>query len=110
LEFFVSSRRRHTRSKRDWSSDVCSSDLPDVAGILTPGQVAGLQIAGQRGLARLLMLSLLAAGVGWKHVVPALLGFAYAGHVSIQIGRASCRERRWKVVLGRRARRIIEEE
>src|SRR5699024_11661863 len=28
--FFFSSRRRHTRSKRDWSSDVCSSDLsPD---------------------------------------------------------------------------------
>src|SRR5699024_11781005 len=25
--FFMSSRRRHTRSKRDWSSDVCSSDL-----------------------------------------------------------------------------------
>src|SRR5699024_8860015 len=24
---FVSSRRRHTRSKRDWSSDACSSDL-----------------------------------------------------------------------------------
>src|SRR5699024_4592244 len=28
--FFFSSRRRHTRSKRDWSSDVCSSDLNDV--------------------------------------------------------------------------------
>src|SRR5699024_3327746 len=28
LVFFFSSRRRHTRSKRDWSSDVCSSDLP----------------------------------------------------------------------------------
>src|SRR5207249_7478182 len=27
LCFFFSSRRRHTRSKRDWSSDVCSSDL-----------------------------------------------------------------------------------
>src|SRR5699024_11458656 len=27
--FFFSSRRRHTRSKRDWSSDVCSSDLGD---------------------------------------------------------------------------------
>src|SRR5699024_11254574 len=27
LYFFFSSRRRHTRSKRDWSSDVCSSDL-----------------------------------------------------------------------------------
>src|SRR5438105_8437345 len=25
--FFFSSRRRHTRSIRDWSSDVCSSDL-----------------------------------------------------------------------------------
>src|SRR6266513_3411772 len=27
MSFFFSSRRRHTRSKRDWSSDVCSSDL-----------------------------------------------------------------------------------
>src|SRR5699024_12007232 len=27
LVLFFSSRRRHTRSKRDWSSDVCSSDL-----------------------------------------------------------------------------------
>src|SRR5204862_1578291 len=27
--FFFSSRRRHTRSLRDWSSDVCSSDLRD---------------------------------------------------------------------------------
>src|SRR5437868_9107740 len=27
MRFFFSSRRRHTRSKRDWSSDVCSSDL-----------------------------------------------------------------------------------
>src|SRR5256884_8256755 len=27
LAFFFSSRRRHTRCSRDWSSDVCSSDL-----------------------------------------------------------------------------------
>src|SRR2546422_5058653 len=27
LFFFFSSRRRHTRCSRDWSSDVCSSDL-----------------------------------------------------------------------------------
>src|SRR5204863_1136585 len=27
--FFFSSRRRHTRSLRDWSSDVCSSDLAE---------------------------------------------------------------------------------
>src|SRR5438874_10944826 len=28
--FFFSSRRRHTRSLRDWSSDVCSSDLSGI--------------------------------------------------------------------------------
>src|ERR1041385_9183698 len=28
VHFFFSSRRRHTRCSRDWSSDVCSSDLP----------------------------------------------------------------------------------
>src|SRR5437868_14426770 len=37
--FFFSSRRRHARSKRDWSSDVCSSDLgnPTEAGPLSGG-------------------------------------------------------------------------
>src|SRR5690625_1522811 len=30
--FFFSSRRRHTRWPRDWSSDVCSSDLQDRVG------------------------------------------------------------------------------
>src|SRR2546429_7065732 len=29
--FFFSSRRRHTRCSRDWSSDVCSSDLVGAA-------------------------------------------------------------------------------
>src|SRR3990172_4035914 len=28
--FFFSSRRRHTRCSRDWSSDVCSSDLAEL--------------------------------------------------------------------------------
>src|SRR5258705_7177525 len=28
VSFFFSSRRRHTRCLSDWSSDVCSSDLP----------------------------------------------------------------------------------
>src|SRR5205807_7255799 len=31
LFFFFSSRRRHTRLQGDWSSDVCSSDLPSPA-------------------------------------------------------------------------------
>src|SRR5437660_6000277 len=30
--FFFSSRRRHTRWPRDWSSDVCSSDLVGTTG------------------------------------------------------------------------------
>src|SRR3984893_9396224 len=30
--FFFSSRRRHTRWPRDWSSDVCSSDLESACG------------------------------------------------------------------------------
>src|SRR5699024_11421238 len=34
LNFFIcSSRRRHTRSKRDWSSDVCSSDLSELGDV-----------------------------------------------------------------------------
>src|SRR5690554_8024495 len=32
--FFFSSRRRHTRCGRDWSSDVCSSDLEELVGAL----------------------------------------------------------------------------
>src|SRR6266513_3180365 len=38
--FFFSSRRRHTRSKRDWSSDVCSSDLPRVMRLLSDENIA----------------------------------------------------------------------
>src|SRR6266487_6088410 len=33
--FFFSSRRRHTRWTGDWSSDVCSSDLPGPVGVGT---------------------------------------------------------------------------
>src|SRR3712207_8864451 len=37
--FFFSSRRRHTRYWRDWSSDVCSSDLDGpLAGLLPNAQ------------------------------------------------------------------------
>src|SRR3990172_2448924 len=53
--FFFSSRRRHTRCSRDWSSDVCSSDLRDLH-------------LGWRGTATLLAGE---HGSGWR----ALLGF-----------------------------------
>src|SRR5258707_5759924 len=42
--FFFSSRRRHTRYWRDWSSDVCSSDLPGAAA------AAGTPATRARGL------------------------------------------------------------
>src|SRR3712207_9144927 len=59
--FFFSSRRRHTRYWRDWSSDVCSSDL---AAIL-----AGLdaELAGQVG------------GIAYARVAVVALGYRQAG-------------------------------
>src|SRR3712207_767310 len=38
--FFFSSRRRHTRYWRDWSSDVCSSDLADYTCAKTGNKMA----------------------------------------------------------------------
>src|SRR5947207_6165059 len=40
--FFFSSRRRHTRSLCDWSSDVCSSDLGNKGNIGQLGAMRGL--------------------------------------------------------------------
>src|SRR6266536_2137329 len=37
ISLFFSSRRRHTRSTRDWSSDVCSSDLQLTEKLLEAG-------------------------------------------------------------------------
>src|SRR2546422_1712132 len=45
LCFFFSSRRRHTRCSRDWSSDVCSSDLRAVVGL-------GVHVGHPRALVR----------------------------------------------------------
>src|SRR5690625_7720455 len=42
--FFISSRRRHTRWPRDWSSDVCSSDL-----LLTGGREESDRLAAEHG-------------------------------------------------------------
>src|SRR5260370_28600600 len=39
--FFFSSRRRHTRFKCDWSSDVCSSDLSAALGAQAAAQSLG---------------------------------------------------------------------
>src|SRR3712207_7407408 len=46
--FFFSSRRRHTRYWRDWSSDVCSSDLEEGnAAFNTPEQLKALEFEKQ---------------------------------------------------------------
>src|SRR5690606_40046962 len=51
--FFFSSRRRHTRFSRDWSSDVCSSDLElrplvDLRGEADPFAAAHRLVAAER--------------------------------------------------------------
>src|SRR2546429_1764399 len=45
--FFFSSRRRHTRCSRDWSSDVCSSDLIRFRTPTWPGSSSGVWSARQ---------------------------------------------------------------
>src|SRR2546429_8713575 len=50
LYFFFSSRRRHTRCSRDWSSDVCSSDLFGEI-IFRPDRITGkLELQGDSAL------------------------------------------------------------
>src|SRR6266550_6605950 len=47
--FFFSSRRRHTRCSRDWSSDVCSSDLTLLDEHRPPAQRAPYAAPEQSG-------------------------------------------------------------
>src|SRR2546421_7129251 len=76
---FVSSRRRHTRSDRDWSSDVCSSDLGQAA-IPVKSDTRFILILGGGGMKGLAHIGVLQA-------------LTERGLLPTQIGRASCRER-----------------
>src|SRR5699024_11928835 len=51
--FFFSSRRRHTISKRDWSSDVCSSDLNPTSHQTKPQASASLTVQDSQEMASL---------------------------------------------------------
>src|SRR5947209_16901141 len=51
--FFFSSRRRHTRYWRDWSSDVCSSDLAEPPSPPTPVEAAPIPMKRASWLQRL---------------------------------------------------------
>src|SRR5690606_40598055 len=90
--FFFSSRRRHTRFSRDWSSDVCSSDLPaaDIALELT------CEACAHRWHASLDVASLI-----WDEISANALRLFDEVHrlataYGWKIGRASCRERGWR--------------
>src|SRR5271169_6795642 len=49
--FFFSSRRRHTRCYRDWSSDVCSSDLErKIVRVIPVESCIGIGIATPKGI------------------------------------------------------------
>src|SRR5439155_14274616 len=83
--FFFSSRRRHTRWPRDWSSDVCSSDLSGV-GVYTlnAGTILGNNenVGADQG------------GVGTFNQTGGYQSqFSLALGMTNEIGRASCRER-----------------
>src|SRR5260221_10566428 len=90
IAFFFSSRRRHTRSLCDWSSDVCSSDLLRRQLHLKQASVVG-EFTG------LLEMKLPPQGINVDlkvRMIPAkgkARGEERRFHV--EIGRASCRER-----------------
>src|SRR5207237_4608298 len=93
---FFSSRRRHTRFKCDWSSDVCSSDLVADAA---PG--AELYVGLKRGVTRDEFQRKIGDGSVAEcfhrvTVKPGDAMFLPSGRVhalGAEIGRASCRER-----------------
>src|SRR5438105_5612047 len=87
--FFFSSRRRHTRSTRDWSSDVCSSDLTSHPGLALREMQNDGGGAPDTGQMHELRERRPAAGYGCARYL-VLVG---APAVHDQIGRASCRER-----------------
>src|SRR5438105_11756053 len=85
--FFFSSRRRHTRSTRDWSSDVCSSDLPHRA---REGAVGARRAHAARHARRPPAGCLV---LGSRARVPGHGDRGGGASLRPKIGRASCRER-----------------
>src|SRR5690606_40673754 len=90
--FFFSSRRRHTSFSRDWSSDVCSSDLG--AGFTGQRQCSGATRRRQASSARPAEEEHDFVGGCLGNSPPRLPGDRRG-----EIGRASCRERGWVTVV-----------
>src|SRR2546430_2894725 len=89
LFFFFSSRRRHTRFDCDWSSDVCSSDLP---ALLTVEHVVE---PGSRATGTTTCSTVKSAGspTGVSQGSTPYLPPSTRRSTTREIGRASCRER-----------------
>src|SRR5690349_23626652 len=83
--FFFSSRRRHTRSLRDWSSDVCSSDLID----WLPCCACGTYTTSRRRSSRARWRTSSTRPITARHVE----SYGSLNRWPSEIGRASCRER-----------------
>src|SRR5204862_3364389 len=98
--FFFSSRRRHTRSLRDWSSDVCSSDL----AVAQRGALGSVSVPVPGGVAEHRIAPMQRAGCyapGGRYPLPSsVLMTAVTARVAGEIGRASCREGVWSSVVG----------
>src|SRR5690606_40821110 len=93
---FFSSRRRHTRFSRDWSSDVCSSDLSVLTDPTFGGVTASFAMLGDVHLAE----PKARIGFAGARVIQQTIrqelpeGFQTAEFLlKAEIGRASCRER-----------------
>src|SRR5699024_12151308 len=92
------SRRRHTRSKRDWSSDVCSSDLERETCGAAARPLKSCSSPFSRtfqifGRFFLMSSQSLATYPAWKRVLFSdfMLSRGKAQRIA-EIGRASCRE------------------
>src|SRR5207249_6724583 len=99
--FFFSSRRRHTRSKRDWRSDVCSSDLGatvDAIGSLLSASGVEVQTAELMTVG-LVQMAVVVLRMSTPRGEQTLTGSAIV-RTDAKIGRASCRERVWRAVGG----------
>src|SRR5204862_2910919 len=92
-----SSRRRHTRSLRDWSSDVCSSDLdrPSAVRRVSVGPATTVAFRAQQLLQRhrFIVASLPPKKVGGQQMDDLLRYRGPNELIMVEIGRASCRER-----------------
>src|SRR5699024_11430016 len=91
--FFFSSRRRHTRSKRDWSSDVCSSDLRKGLSLAAEkARACGDRRGHQQIMADRFVDALIGRGDGIDPSTLEIGVLVTDRSLLAQIGRASCRE------------------